>query len=128
VIAGKYQFVYCGDVDVGIGWFEVGADGSFVGGDSGAGIYKGTALEDDAGWITLDLSFTIPPGTTLVQGTSAQDLPHDRSLHAYLPPAFGDGRPQQLRSGPGIITIMVKRARDDFVPPPLGTKLSKLWE
>lgn len=127
VIAGKYQFVYCSFNDVGIGWFEVTQDGKFMGGDYGGSVYRGTAKEDAKGWITLDLSMEIPAGTTLVEGSSPLDVPHGRGLHAYLPPIFGDGSPQELQgSSGGTVTIMVKRMRDDYQPPPLGTKLSDL--
>jgi hypothetical protein len=127
MIAGKYQFVYCSFIDLGIGWFEVSDDGKFLGGDSGGAVYKGTAKEDADRWITLDLSMEIPAGITLVEGSSAQDAPHGRGLHAYLPPMFGDGSPQEMQGGGGgTVTMMVKRMRDDFQPPPLGTKLSDL--
>ena len=112
---------------MGIGWFRVTADGKFLGGDSGGAIYRGTATEDKDGRITLDLTMELPAGSTLVEGSSPQDLPHQRGLHARLPPLFGDGSPQEMQGGAGgTVTIMVKRMRDDYQPPPLGTKLSDL--
>jgi hypothetical protein len=32
-----------------------------------------------------------------------------RPVRQALPPAFGDGRPQEIRPAPGPVTIMVKR-------------------
>jgi hypothetical protein len=116
VIAGVYSFVYCGAQDVGIGHFTLHQDGRFFGVDIGGVMYEATAQENDAGWITLDLTLTIPVDTSLVMGTSPQDTPHTRRVHAYLPPAFGDGYPQQMEAAPGIITIMVKRVPDHYRP------------
>jgi hypothetical protein len=122
MIAGRYLFVYCGTVDIGMGWFIVEIDGSVVGRDIGDVVYNGTARVDHDGWITLDLTLTIPAGTRLAQGTSEQDAPHVRPVHAYLPPGFGDGYPQQIQLAPGIVTVMIRRVSDDFVLPPVGTR------
>jgi hypothetical protein len=73
------------------------------------------------GWITLDIQLTIPAGTTLVQGTAVQDVPHTRSVHAFLPPGFGDGHPQQIQAAPGVVTIMVKRVPEGTAFPPAAT-------
>ena len=72
-----------------------------MGGDYCGSVYRGTAKEDAKGWITLDLSMEIPTGTTLVEGSSPQDVPQGRGLHAYLPPIFGDGSPQEMQGGGG---------------------------
>jgi len=125
MIVGKYAFVFCGANDVGTGWFAVGQDGSVIGADIGNVTYNGTAREGDDGWITLDLELTIPAGTTLVQGTAAQDVPHNRNLHAYLPPLFGDGHPQQIPAGPDVVTIMVRRVSDDATLQPVSVRLWK---
>jgi hypothetical protein len=127
MIVGTYNFVYCGANDVGLGQFKVLPDGAVVGADIGGVIYKGTAREDDDGWITLDVELSIPVGTTLVQGTSVQELPHKRSLHAFLPPGFGDGHPQQIQAAPGMVTIMVKRVPDDS-PPVVATPVYWIGE
>jgi hypothetical protein len=128
VIAGKYKFVYCGANDVGMGLFTIGQDGSFWGQDIGGVQYKGTAREDANGWITLDLELTIPSGTQLVQGTAVQDVPHGRSVHAFLPPGFGDGHPQQIQAAPGIVTVMVKRVPDETASPSAGTTMHWVGE
>jgi hypothetical protein len=118
VIAGKYRFVYCGANAVGYGGFVIGQDGSFFGEDIGGVKYNGTAREDADGWITLDLELTIPAGTKLVQGTAVQDVPHGRSVRAFLPPGFGDGHPQQIQAAPGMVTVMVKRVPDETASTP----------
>jgi hypothetical protein len=47
-----------------------------------------------------------------VQGTAPQDLPHTRQIRWTFPPAFGDGKPQEvdfLRP----VTVRVKRIPDE---------------
>jgi hypothetical protein len=113
---GTYGCVYCGTNGVGLGLFSL-KDGIVVGGDFVGGRYRGTATEDTAsGEITLDLTFEIPPGVWLVQGTSAQDMRHSRRITQTLPPAFGDGSPVEFDTPPGIVTAMIKRVPDDFEP------------
>jgi hypothetical protein len=128
VIAGTYSFVYCGAKDVGIGQFIIGQDGGFVGADLGGVIYTGIARENDVGWITLDIQLTIPAGTTLVQGTAVQDVPHTNSIHAFLPPDFGDGHPQQIQAALGVVTIMVKRVPEGTAFPPAATPVHRIGE
>ena len=87
MIAGTYSFVYCGANDVGMGQFIIGQDGGFAGADLGGVIYTGIARENDVGWITLDIQLTIPAGTTLVQGTAVQDVPHTIHDSAVIAPS-----------------------------------------
>jgi hypothetical protein len=44
-------------------------------------------------------------------------LPHTRQFVTTLPPAFGNGKPQEISSAPGNITVMIKQVRDDFLHP-----------
>jgi hypothetical protein len=77
----------------------------------------GTAIEDTAsGEITLDLTFEVPPGVGLVQGTAPQDVSQSRRITQTLPPAFGDGSPVEFDTPPGIVTAMIKRVPDYFEP------------
>ena len=69
------------------------------------------------GTIDLTLSLEVRAGIkTLVQGTAAQDVPHTRQINAHLPPLFGDGKPQEINSPPGTVTVMFRRVRDEFAP------------
>jgi hypothetical protein len=62
------------------------------------------------------ISQEVPPGVELAQGTAAQELPHTRHFDTLLPPDFGDGKPQEISSPPGLVTVMIKRIRDEFAP------------
>jgi hypothetical protein len=114
-IGGTYGFVYCGAMGLGIGVFTV-ADDRFEGSDFAGGRYSGTAKDNPDGTIALDIEFEVPAGRVLVQGTYAQDLPHRRRINTVFPSAFGDGKPVEVPSPPGTVTVMVKRIPDDFAP------------
>jgi hypothetical protein len=112
---GTYGFVYCGANGIGLGVLTV-TKGVVRGSDYAGGKYDGTAQENADGTIDLTLSFEVRPGVALVQGTSAQDVPHTRQINAHLPPHFGDGEPQEIASPPGTVTVMFKRVSDEFAP------------
>jgi hypothetical protein len=114
-IDGTYGFVYCGVNGLGVGVFTV-TNQRFEGSDYGGIRYSGTAKENPDGTIALEIKFDVPAGAELVQGTAAQDVPHGRQIKAILPPNFGDGRPQEIPSPPGAVTVMVKRVPDAFAP------------
>src|SRR3954452_12407775 len=79
-ITGTYGFVYCGANGLGVGLFVIDKDGRLVGSDYVGAKYEGTASESSDGTINVDISFDVPPGVILVQGTSPQDLPHKRQV------------------------------------------------
>ena len=109
-IDGTYGFVYCGNRGVGIGVLLV--NGNRVEGRDFAGSsYSGTAVEDGSGNIKLDLKMQVPPGVVVVSGTAPQDLPHTRQISYTFPPAFGDGKPQEI-DFVGSVTVMMKRIPD----------------
>jgi len=113
---GTYGCVYCGTDGLGLAVFNV-KNGTVVGFDYVGDRYHGTATENGKnGEIALDLTFNVPPGVVLVQGTAPQEVPHSRHIAQILPPAFGDGTPVEFDTGPGIVTAMIKRIPDDFEP------------
>jgi hypothetical protein len=112
-ITGTYGFVYCGVNGLGVGLFVVQNE-RFIGSDYMGAKYEGTATENSDDSITLDISFEVPAGIILVQGTSPQDLPHRRRIVHTFPPGFGDGVPQDISSPPGTVTVMIKRVEDSF--------------
>jgi hypothetical protein len=74
------------------------------------------ATELPNGEIDLDVSMLVQPGDHLVVGASAQDLPYARGIKHRFPPEFGDGTPQTVLLTPGRMTVMVKRAADNWAP------------
>jgi hypothetical protein len=113
-IDGVYSFVYCGTTGLGVGVFEV-SDGKFTGRDFTGCTYTGTVVEDrGTGRIRAEIKMTVNPGTSLVQGTSEQEVPYTRQISHDFDPGFGDGVPQRLSVPPGEITVMIKRAPDEW--------------
>lgn len=110
-IDGTYGFVYCGNQGLGIGVFLV--EGQHVQGHDAAGSrYDGSVIQDGNGNIHLDVKMLVPEGAVLVQGMAPQDLPHTRQIRWTFPPAFGDGKPQEV-DFLGPVTVMVKRIPDE---------------
>jgi hypothetical protein len=114
-IDGTYGFAYRAVNGMGIGVFTV-TSGKFTGCDYAGGRYTGTATENPDGTIEIDIDFDVMPGAMLVQGTAAQDVPHLRGIHHTMPPAFGDGRLEEVPSPPGTVTVMVKRIPNEWAP------------
>ncbi len=112
---GTYGFVYCAASGVGFGVFKI-SNGSLQGCDIFGGQYTGSAAENADGSITVDLVFNVPAGLVLVQGTSPQDVPHQRQIRQTLPTDFGDGKPLEVYSPPGFITMMIKRVDASYAP------------
>lgn len=115
-INGTYGFVYCGAEDIGIGVFTV-KDGSVVGRDYGGATYSGTASENHDGTIAMKLSFNVPAGVGLVQGTAPQELPYTKLIEGIYPPLFGDGTPVDASQPP--VKVMVKRLPETSALPGL---------
>src|SRR5262249_33762959 len=112
-IEGNYVFAYLGANRLGIGFFTVKGE-QFHGTDYDGGRYDGTARENADGSIALDIEVEVTAPATPVKGTAAQEAPQRRRISATMPPNFGDGSPQELRSPPDKLTVMVMRATENF--------------
>jgi hypothetical protein len=119
-INGTYGFVYCGAADIGIGVFTV-EDNLVTGRDIGGASYRGTAVENADGTINLKLSFDVPAGVGLVQGTAPQEMPYTKSFEGTYPALFGDGTPVDASQPP--VKVMVKRLPETSgLPKALGVQ------
>ena len=116
LIEGTYGFVYCSANGFGMGVFTIKGE-QFVGIHSGGVNYDGTAKEQEDGSIVLDVQLTVPPELETVQSKPSQGPPPARQFLTTLPPAFGDGKPQEISSVPGNVTVMIRQVRDDFLHP-----------
>jgi hypothetical protein len=115
-LEGTYGFVYCGITGLGIGVIVVNG-GTIVGSDFSGGRYTGTLIEDGAGNLEFNVDFLVAAGTTVVQGSAEQDIPHVRPLrHIFRPGTFGDGVPFRISVPPGEVTLMMKQIPDEFAP------------
>ena len=115
MIEGIYGFVYCSNNGFGMGVFTIKGE-QFIGVDSGGVNYDGTAKEQEDGSIVLDVQL-VPPELETAQSRASQDLPRTRHFVTTLPPAFGNGNPQEISSVPGNVTVMIRQVRDDFLHP-----------
>ena len=113
MIEGTYGFVYCSDNGFGMGVFTIKGE-QFVGVDSGGVNYDGTAKEQKDGLIALDVKLNVSPELETAQSRASQ---YTRHFLTTLPPAFGDGKPQEIASVPGNVTVMIRQMRDDFLHP-----------
>ena len=111
---GTYGFVYCGFEGPGMGIFRL-ENSRLVGADFAGSRYRGqVAIDEATGEIDLSFDMTVPPGVSLVQGTSAQNIPYTKRGRVKVPPAFGDGEPFQIFVAPGPVTMMVKRIPEEY--------------
>jgi hypothetical protein len=115
VIEGTYGFVYCSVNGFGMEVFTIKGE-QFIGFDSGGVNYDGTAKEQADSSIVLDVKL-VPPGLETAQSMASQGLPHMRQFVTTLPPAFGDGKPQEISSVPGNVKAMIRQVQDDFLHP-----------
>ena len=115
MIEGTYGFVYCSVNGFGMGVFTIKGE-QFIGVDSGGVNYDGTAKEQEDGSIVLDVKL-VPPEVETAQSRASEGLPHTRHFFTTLPPAFGDGKPQEISSAPGNVMVMIRQVRDDFLHP-----------
>lgn len=108
-----YSFVYCGEIGLGIGIFDV-VGGNITGHDFAGGVYAGTVKEQPDGSIFVHMEMTLPAGGVLVQGTAPQEIDLTRVTEFSMPAQFGDGVPQTVPIGPGMVTVMVKQVEQGF--------------
>jgi hypothetical protein len=110
---GTFGFVYCGAAGVGIGVFTV--SGVTLKGTDASGVhYRGSVVEQADGRLLVDMKMTVPVGVCLVQGTSPQEVPHERHFRHVFPAHFGDGEPIRLEGQPGPLNLMIRRVTDEW--------------
>jgi hypothetical protein len=113
MINGTYVFVYCGNIGVGIGIFQI-TDAGLIGTDMGGINYRGTASKTETEQIHVEFTMSVPAGVQMVQGTSPVDLNVARNASFTAPPGFGDGQPFEVFVAPGNVKLMIKQVPDEF--------------
>jgi hypothetical protein len=109
---------------VGLGILKV-TDGVVIGVDLAGSRYRGQMLPlEGSDEVEFRLEMAIPPGVSLVQGTSAQPIPYVKALPARLPVDFANGAPIAIRVSPGTVTIMIKRIPDEYGPYASGININ----
>jgi hypothetical protein len=110
---GTYRFVYSGEVNVGIGVFVI-KDNVIKGADLFGTRYRGQIAKDpETGCLSVLLDMLVPAGTSLVQGSSFQELDRTKTeITLLLRPDFDNGKPIEVFISPGYVTLMIKRTLD----------------
>jgi hypothetical protein len=106
---GTYNFVYVlPGYQGGTGLFSI-ADCELSGFDHGGGRYTGTVKDNADGSISFALTLHVPANMPPVQGTAAQEVPHDRQMSGTFPSDFGNGKAFEINSPPGTVWVEIKR-------------------
>lgn len=85
--------------------------GVVTGADVGGGQYDGTYHEENSS-IAIDITLTVPPGVTLVQGTPAQPTTYTIPVVALLPISVLDSNELVTLDMPnGPVNVIFQRLR-----------------
>ncbi len=107
---GIYSVTFRGAVDWGVGMLLL-RQGRIVGADVSGILFDGTYRDvNDA--LVVEVAMTVPPGATLVQGTSAKPQPYKVEFRASIPnQAIRDGRPVLIDMPPGPVNAIFRFLR-----------------
>ena len=108
---GIYTMTFRGAAGWGLGLLEL-RDGVVTGADAAGAMYDGTYSESDAS-VTLNLSMIVPPGVTLVQGSTPKSIQYSVPFHATIPKqAIEQNTPVLVELPPGPVNVIVKLLRN----------------
>lgn len=110
MIDGIYSITFRGAADWGIGLLIL-QNGVITGVDVGGVQYDGV-FSEEASSIKIDLTLTVPPGVSLVQGTPAQPTEFTVSISDSLPvSALDSNQPVTLKMPIGPVNVIFQRLR-----------------
>jgi len=105
VTNGIYKIGYGGTTGSGYGMLALIA-GKITGIDEAGIEYDGEYMEDDVtGAVQFHLRATVPADVALVVGVPAKGEPWTFSIDTYLPPNFGSGVENKIRTPFGLATV-----------------------
>lgn len=114
---GAYQYCYSGYTGVGVGVFSIKND-AIWGGDWGGITYEGKITwQGEGNPLVVPLSMTIPPGSSMVQGTAPQEILQRREFQIQIPEKFAEGDPFQIIVPPGPVWIAARRIPETGIEP-----------
>jgi hypothetical protein len=107
---GIYSITFRGANDWGFGMLLL-RSGRIIGADVSGVLYDGT-YRDERGAMAVNVTMTVPPGATLVQGGSPRPQPYTVKFDAMLPDhALKDGTPVLIQMPPGPVNVIFKFLR-----------------
>lgn len=110
MLDGIYSIAFRGRADWGMGMLLL-QQGKILGADSGGVQYDGKYVENISD-VKIELTMTVPPGATLVQGTKAQSSSYSIQIEESIPAAvFFNGEPVLLNLPPGPVNVIFRCLR-----------------
>ena len=110
MIDGIYSITFRGAADWGMGLLIL-QRGVVTGADAGGAQYDGTYREENSS-VAIDITMTVPPGVTLVQGTPAQPTSYTIPIVASLQRNVLDSnQPVTLDMPNGPVNVIFQRLR-----------------
>jgi len=108
---GIYTMYFTGHVGSGLGLLLL-KNGVIAGADAAGGIFDGSYTLEPGGTLNVNVRMTIPPGGTLVTGSSAGQNPMVVEMPAQLPENFANGQAIALSTPTGPVNIIFKKLRN----------------
>lgn len=108
---GIYAIFYTGSTGSGHA-IIVMKNGILAGADAIGGILDGTYADSGDGYLEVAVSYTAPPGTSLVTGVIAGQRSLLQEINTRLPQSFSNGKPVLVQTPTGPINVIFKRLRD----------------
>lgn len=110
MLDGFYSMTYRGAVDWGIGMLVL-RNGVIVGADAAGALYDGSYREEGLK-VRIELTMSVPPGVTLVQGGPAQPTTYRVPVSVTVPiSAVELSQPILLQLPPGPVNVIFRRLR-----------------
>jgi hypothetical protein len=110
MVDGIYSITYRGRADWGTGMLLL-QHGVITGADVAGSLYDGSYVEVGPN-LQIDFVLTVPPGVTLVQGTSAQAKEYTIPAQATVPTrALDTSEPVLIDLPPGPVNVIFRRLR-----------------
>lgn len=108
---GIYSIAFRGSADWGIGLLLL-RKGTVTGADGGGILYDGD-YQDAGALIEFNITMSVPPGATLVQGTPARPTAYTISFGANIPrTALNEAHPVLLELPQGPVNVIFRRLRE----------------
>lgn len=107
---GFYAVYYTGVAGFGHAVLVI-KDGIVTGADVTGGVYDGKFTVSGSGGISIEVTLTVPAGTTLVTGQTFPS-PYSQTIKADLPENFANGQPVPVQTPLGPVNAIFKKLRN----------------
>jgi len=108
-VEGFYAVYYTGVAGFGHAVLVI-KDGIVTGADVTGGVYDGKFKVSDVGGVSIEVTLTVPAGTTLVTGQTLP-TPYSQTIKAELSANFASGQPVPVQTPLGPVNAIFKKLR-----------------